>query len=226
MQEETPAATHMPEHVYLASASPRRRELLQQICVTYRTLAVSVDETPLRSENPGDYVARLALAKAHAGFRGLGQLPPRPVLGADTAVVLGDRILGKPRDREEGLAMLAMLSGQEHQVLSAVAVVCKERQSLRVQTSRVRFRTLSTREREQYWATGEPADKAGAYGIQGRAAAFVTHLEGSYSGVMGLPLFETAELLGEFGIDMFDGFGDEGCDEDRDGTLDRALMER
>jgi septum formation protein len=213
-----PEENHVPVQVYLASASPRRRELLQQIRVTNRTLAVSMDETPLPSESPEDYVARLALAKARSGFHGLGQLPPRPVLGADTAVVLGNRILGKPRNREEGLAMLAMLSGQGHRVLSAVAVVWQARESLRVQTSRVTFRPLSIREREDYWATGEPADKAGAYGIQGRAAAFVAHLEGSYSGVMGLPLFETAELLGNFGIDVFDRPGGKVCD--------RALTEQ
>ena len=192
--------------IYLASGSPRRRELLEQIGVTYRTVAVEVDETPLPGEEPATYVSRLALAKARAGWEVLAtrQSGPRPipVLGADTAVVLDGVILGKPRDRSEGLAMLAALSGCEHQVMSAVALVAGDRSALRVQESRVRFRALTQAECEAYWDTGEPADKAGAYGIQGRAAVFITCLEGSYSGVMGLPLFETAALLREFGISL------------------------
>jgi septum formation protein len=187
-------------HLYLASASPRRRELLRQIGVTYRRLPVEVDETPLPGESPGDYVARLALAKARTGWRTLGRRAPRPVLGADTAVVVDAVILGKPRDRDEGLAMLARLSGREHRVLSAVALTDATRDAVRVQESRVRFRELAAAERAAYWNSGEPLDKAGGYAIQGRAAAFITELRGSYSGVMGLPLFETAELLREFGI--------------------------
>lgn len=187
-------------HLYLASASPRRRELLRQIGVAYRRLPVEVDETPLPGEVPGDYVARLALAKARTGWRTLGRRTPRPVLGADTAVVVDAVILGKPRDRDEGLAMLARLSGREHRVLSAVALADATRDAVRVQESRVRFRELTAAERVAYWNTGEPPDKAGGYAIQGRAAAFITELRGSYSGVMGLPLFETAELLREFGI--------------------------
>jgi septum formation protein len=194
--------------IYLASHSPRRRELLDQIGVVYRPVAVSVDETPLPGEAPAAYVARLALAKARTGWLAMPAQPPPPagedkvppVLGADTAVVVDGIILGKPRDRAEGLAMLATLSGREHQVLSAVALVTGEREEVRVQESWVRFRVLSAVERAAYWDTGEPADKAGAYGIQGRAAAFIAELRGSYSGVMGLPLFETAELLREFGI--------------------------
>ena len=188
------------QYIYLASASPRRRELLAQINVAYALLAVAVDETPLAAEEPAGYVARLALTKARAGWETLGGRPPRPVLGADTAVVIDGLILGKPRDRDEGLAMLARLSGREHQVLSAVALVMGKREAWRVQTSSVRFRSLTSQERQAYWDTGEPADKAGAYGIQGRAAAFISELQGSYSGVMGLPLFETAELLRDFGI--------------------------
>ncbi|HXH03274.1 MAG TPA: Maf family protein [Candidatus Competibacteraceae bacterium] len=186
--------------IYLASASPRRRELLAQINVAFDVLQVEVDETPLPAETPADYVARLALAKARAGWERLETRPPRPVLGADTAVVIDGRILGKPRDRDDGLAMLALLSGREHQVLSAVALVQGGREALRVQLSRVRFRPLSAAECAAYWASGEPADKAGAYAIQGLAALFVQALEGSYSGVMGLPLYETGELLTEFGI--------------------------
>ncbi|TVR62201.1 MAG: septum formation inhibitor Maf [Candidatus Competibacteraceae bacterium] len=187
-------------HLYLASASPRRRELLRQIGVAYRRLPVAVDETPLPCESPGDYVVRLALAKARTGWRTLGRRTPRPVLGADTAVVVDAAILGKPRDRAEGLAMLARLSGREHQVFSAVALATGAREIVKTQESRVRFRELTAAERVAYWNSGEPLDKAGGYAIQGRAATFITELRGSYSGVMGLPLFETAELLREFGI--------------------------
>jgi septum formation protein len=187
--------------IYLASASPRRRELLRQMGVAYRLLAVAVDETPLSNERAHSYVARLAHAKAQAGVQTLGRRKPCPVLGADTAVVVdNDVILGKPRDREEGLAMLAQLSGREHQVLSAVALATSTRAAVKVQESRVRFRELTPLECADYWDSRESLDKAGGYGIQGRAAAFISELHGSYSGVMGLPLFETAELLREFGI--------------------------
>ncbi len=187
-------------HLYLASASPRRRELLRQIGVRYRLLRLAVDETPLAEESPHAYVARLALLKARSGCARLGRRLPAPVLGADTAVVVEGTIFGKPRDRADGLAMLARLSGREHQVLSAVALATPERDAVRVQDSRVRFRALTPAECLAYWDSGEPQDKAGGYGIQGRAAAFIVELQGSYSGVMGLPLFETAELLREFGV--------------------------
>ena len=187
-------------HLYLASASPRRRELLRQIGVRYRLLRLAVDETPLAEESPHAYVARLALLKARSGCARLGRRLPAPVLGADTAVVVEGTIFGKPRDRADGLAMLARLSGCEHQVLSAVALATPERDAVRVQDSRVRFRALTPAECLAYWDSGEPQDKAGGYGIQGRAAAFIVELQGSYSGVMGLPLFETAELLREFGV--------------------------
>ncbi|MDG4595616.1 MAG: Maf family protein [Candidatus Contendobacter sp.] len=188
--------------IYLASASPRRRELLRQIGVSYRRLRVDVDETPWLGETPDAYVVRLALAKARIGCAALGRRRPAPVLGADTAVVVDDAILGKPRDRAEGLAMLTLLSGREHRVLSAVALAVPTRDAVRVQESRVRFRALTPAERAAYWDSGEPLDKAGGYAIQGRAAAFVAELRGSYSGVMGLPLFETAELLQVFGIHL------------------------
>ena len=188
--------------VYLASASPRRRELLRQIGVAYRRLVVVVDETPQPAETPHDYVARLALLKARTGCAALGRRKPAPVLGADTAVVVDGVILGKPRDRDEGLAMLALLSGSEHQVLSAVALATPARDAVKIQESRVRFRELEPAERAAYWDSGEPCDKAGGYAIQGRAAAFIAELHGSYSGVMGLPLFETAELLRVFGIPL------------------------
>ncbi|MDX1657137.1 MAG: Maf family protein [Candidatus Competibacteraceae bacterium] len=188
--------------LYLASASPRRRELLAQLGVPHQQFAVDVDETPLTGESPEAYVERLALAKARAGRAALASRPPLPVLGSDTAVVADRRILGKPRDQAHALEMLALLSGREHRVLSAVALVAGEREMVRVQTSRVWFRRIAPREAEDYWATGEPADKAGAYAIQGRAAAFISRLDGSYSGVMGLPLFETSQLLEAFGIEL------------------------
>lgn len=189
-----------PMFIYLASASPRRRELLRQIGVAYRRLPVAVDETPAPGESPDAYVARLALAKAQQGCQTLGRRPAAPVLGADTTVVAAGAILGKPGDRAEGLAMLAQLSGCEHQVFSAVALSTPARNAVKVQESRVRFRQLTPAECAAYWDSGEPCDKAGGYAIQGRAAAFIAELRGSYSGVMGLPLFETAELLREFGV--------------------------
>ncbi len=189
----------MAAFIYLASASPRRRQLLRQIGVACRRVPVEIDETPQANECPNEYVARLALAKAQAGCQALGRRAPAPVLGADTAVVVVDTLLGKPRHREEGLAMLALLSGREHRVLSAVALATPLRTVVKVQESRVQFRPLTAAECAAYWDSGEPCDKAGGYGIQGRAAVFIAELHGSYSGVMGLPLFETAALLRDFG---------------------------
>jgi len=181
--------------IYLASNSPRRRELLAQIGVGFRVVAVSLDETPWPGEDAESYVRRVALEKARAG-RDLvaGRSPRLPVLAADTAVVIDGRVLGKPRDREGALAMLRLLSGRTHQVLSAVALVDRE-EALALSESQVRFRPIGDAEAQAYWQTGEPADKAGGYAIQGLGALFVEHLSGSYSGVMGLPLFETAALL-------------------------------
>lgn len=187
--------------LYLASASLRRQALLRQVGVRYQRLGVEVDETPRVGESPGDYVTRLALAKARAGWNAVGRRPPRPVLGADTAVVLGREVLGKPRDRDHALAMLRQLSARCHRVLSAVALCWGPWEDHRLQQSRVWFRHIGARERECYWATGEPADKAGGYAIQGIGALFVKRLEGSYSGVMGLPLYETWELLTAVGIE-------------------------
>ncbi|GAD63208.1 Maf family protein [Aquipseudomonas alcaligenes] len=186
--------------LHLASASPRRRELLAQIGVPFVTLIASIDETALPGEPAERYVERLAREKAQAGLAALSDPTDAVVLGADTAVVLDGRILGKPADRAECLATLAALSGREHQVLTAVALASAQRIESRVVASRVRFRPLRAGEAEAYWATGEPCDKAGSYGIQGLAAVFVSQLEGSYSAVVGLPLCETAQLLGEFGI--------------------------
>ncbi|WP_342623181.1 Maf family protein [Pseudomonas alkylphenolica] len=189
--------------LYLASGSPRRRELLTQIGIPFTTLSASVDESPLPNETAPAYVERLARAKASAG---LAALLPREanaalaVLGADTAVVLDGQILGKPVDRDDALAMLAVLSGREHQVLTAVAVADQQRCLSVCVASQVRFRPISSEEAQAYWASGEPLDKAGAYAIQGLGAVFVQRLEGSYSAVVGLPLSETAELLGQFAI--------------------------
>lgn len=184
--------------LYLASGSPRRRELLTQIGVPFSVVSAPIDETPLPDESAPAYVERLARAKAAAGLACIeGQAV---VLGADTAVVLDGRILGKPENREDALAMLADLSGREHQVLTAVALSDGQRVHSLCVTSKVRFRAISAEEAQRYWASGEPADKAGGYAIQGLGAVFVTGLSGSYSAVVGLPLSETAELLGQFGI--------------------------
>lgn len=186
--------------LYLASASPRRRELLAQIGVSFTTHVVPIDETPQPGEAPAAYVERLALAKAQAALGTLDDRRDAVVLGSDTAVVLDGRILGKPVDREDALATLAALSGREHQVLTAVALVSDARGEARVVTSTVRFKALDRTQLEAYWATGEPRDKAGSYGIQGLAAVFVSQMQGSYSAVVGLPLCETAELLAQFAI--------------------------
>ncbi|SHL13723.1 Maf family protein [Phytopseudomonas punonensis] len=186
--------------LYLASASPRRSELLTQIGVPFVTRVVPIDEAPLPGEAPAAYVERLALAKAQATFDTLDDRDSAVVLGSDTAVVLDGRILGKPVDRDDALATLTALSGREHHVLTAVALVSEARSASRVVVSSVRFKALSQTQIEAYWATGEPCDKAGSYGIQGLAAVFVSQMQGSYSAVVGLPLCETAELLAEFAI--------------------------
>jgi septum formation protein len=186
----------MPQLI-LASTSPRRRELLTQLGATFEVLAVAVDERPLAGELPIDHVCRLALAKARAGAE---QAPDACVLGADTVVVLEGEIFGKPADAADAAAMLRRLSGRTHVVLSAVACVHQGAHGVRLSESKVTFRALSGDEIEAYCATGEPLDKAGAYAIQGRAAAFIRHLDGSYSGVMGLPIYETAELLAAAGL--------------------------
>jgi len=188
----------MSADIYLASVSPRRLELLRQIGIEPEVIPVDVDETPKIGEPPTDYVLRLAHAKAEAGHRLLDH-PPLPILAADTAVVMGDRILGKPHNRSQGLDMLRQLSGTSHEVLTAVALVT-DSVDTRLSRSLVTFRQISDREAGDYWDSGEPEDKAGGYAIQGQAAVFISGLSGSYSGVMGLPLFETAELLQNVGI--------------------------
>lgn len=193
--------------LYLASGSPRRRELLAQIGVPHVTLIASIDETVLPGEAASAYVERLAREKALAGLAGLEQSDGACVLGADTAVVLDGHILGKPADRAEALATLALLSGREHEVLTAVALADASRCEARVVSSRVRLRAIPPAECEAYWASGEPADKAGSYAIQGLGAVFVSHVQGSYSAVVGLPLLETAEMLAGFGIPCWQHLG-------------------
>ncbi|SDR71534.1 septum formation protein [Halopseudomonas litoralis] len=184
--------------VHLASASPRRRELLEQIGVPVQRVQCSVDERPCPDEAPADYVQRVTRDKVRAGVA----IAPAGavVLAADTAVVLNDAILGKPVDQQHAQAMLRSLSGRQHQVLTAVAVACGSDIRLQLVATKVRFRPLSDAEILAYWQTGEPADKAGAYGIPGLGAVFVEHIEGSYSAVVGLPLAETALLLAEFAV--------------------------
>lgn len=185
--------------LFLASASPRRRELLAQIGVPFSLLDVSVDETPSPTESPEAYVERVAWDKALAGLAGIGE-GDSYVLGADTSVVLDQRILGKPVDRADGLAMLAALSGRTHRVMTAVALASRTACEVRVVISEVTFRTIEEAEAERYWDSGEPQDKAGGYAIQGWGAVFVSQLHGSYSAVVGLPLCETAQLVDAFGL--------------------------
>ena len=196
--------------IYLASTSPRRRELLRQIGINFDVLTfragergedADVDETPLPDEAVERYVERLALAKAQAGMRRVlwRKLLPHPVLAADTTLEVDGEIVGKPREAAEAHAILERLSGRRHRVLTAVAMSDGERTRSRLSVSEVAFRRLSEHDIRRYVATGEPFDKAGAYGIQGHAAIFVEEIRGSYSGIMGLPLFETAALLEIFG---------------------------
>lgn len=184
--------------LYLASRSPRRRELLAQLGLRHALVSADTDETPRAGECPKEYVLRIARAKALAG-RACAPGPALPVLGADTAVVVDDRILGKPAGEAQALDMLALLSGREHRVLTAVAVLGEGQQTALSETL-VRLRAIAPAEALAYWRSGEPRDKAGAYAIQGLGALFVEHLSGSYSGVVGLPLYETARLLRAEGI--------------------------
>jgi septum formation protein len=186
-----------PAFVYLASASPRRRELLRQIGVPFRVIGANIDESVQPGEAAPGYVARLAAAKADAGWRSQRDAP---VLAADTAVILDQQILGKPNDREDAMAMLQRLAGRTHEVLTAIALRTDGGIEARISHSWVTFRPIDSAEASAYWDTGEPRDKAGAYAIQGAAAVFIAELRGSYSGVMGLPLFETAQLLQAAGV--------------------------
>lgn len=200
----------LENRIYLASRSPRRRELLKQIGINFEVLIMrsfpavraDVDETPRPGESPGDYVTRIASNKAMTGWtRALERRLPRlPVLGADTTVTLGGEIIGKPLNTDDAVKVLRKLSGQEHEVFSAVAVAMNDNVTTKLSRSRVRFAELTDSMIQDYVDTGESMDKAGAYGVQGKAATFIAEINGSYSGIMGLPLFETAQLLKQVGF--------------------------
>jgi septum formation protein len=196
-------ATEAPPVLILASASPRRRALLRQLGVPHRAHPADIDEQRLAGEAVADCVSRLARAKAEHVWNHEGRAVALPVLAADTAVVIDDRLLGKPANRADALRMLALLSGRSHRVLTAVALLDVGGLRMRLSDSTVRFRALAAEECARYWDTREPRDKAGGYAIQGFGAAFVSGLEGSYSGVMGLPLFEVAELLHSAGLPVW-----------------------
>jgi septum formation protein len=202
--------THTDNRIYLASRSPRRRELLRQIGIAFEILlmrddqrrGVDFDEAPLAGETPAAYVTRIAQTKAEVGWRLIARrrLSPYPVLSADTTVAFDGEIIGKPNNEQHAQQSLQRLSGKTHHVLTAIAVARREHVETALSTSAVEFRELDADEIRRYVASGEPLDKAGAYAIQGRAAVFVRAISGSYSGIMGLPLFETAELLRRFDV--------------------------
>jgi len=192
-----PAPSMPYDRIQLASASPRRSQLLRQIGVAHDVRPVDLDESRLAGESPREYVLRLAGAKALAGAATGSALP---VLGADTTVAIGDEIFVKPMDEDDAVRMLTALSGRSHDVLTAVALASGGRVETAISETRVTFRAISAAECRDYWASGEPVDRAGAYAIQGLAAVFIARLEGSYTGVMGLPLFETAALLDAAGV--------------------------
>jgi len=190
----------MTAQIILASASPRRQELLDQINVTYKVYPVDIDETPRANELPLAYVQRIAAEKSAACKARL--TPDIPILAADTTVVLGNMIMGKPKNQADALAMLMLLSGKTHQVYSAISLRGLEHGQA-VSVTEVTFRHLNEQELLAYWQSGEPLDKAGSYAIQGMGALFVQAIKGSFSGVVGLPLFETAELLSNQGVTVF-----------------------
>ena len=186
--------------LHLASQSPRRRQLLEQLGLRVGVIELDLPEQRAPGEPPEDYVSRVAREKAGAGLLKVIAVPGACVLGADTEVVLDDHVFGKPRDEEDAAQMLQRLSGRTHRVLSAVWLVSAARETHALSVSEVRMAELSDARIRAYVATGEAMGKAGAYAIQGHAAAFIEHLSGSYTGVMGLPLFETARLLDDFGV--------------------------
>ena len=186
--------------LYLASTSPRRKELLSQIDVCFTALSVAVDEQHLTNESPRAMVERLALEKARAGWFHEERTESKPVLGADTIVVVDEKVLGKPKDKADAMTMLELLSGRENTVITAVALVQDKQEKVVISETLVKFCQLSQEDMEWYWQTGEAADKAGAYGLQGKAAIFIKAVVGSVSGVIGLPLYETQQLLKSFGV--------------------------
>lgn len=185
--------------ITLASSSPRRSELLDQIQVSYEVCSVDIDESHILGEAAEQFVKRLAAEKAQAGYR---QKPHCPALGADTIVLINSIILGKPENKAHAIEILSLLSGSTHQVMTAVAIHSNGYKGCIVSVSEVEFTDLSCSQIEAYWETGEPEDKAGAYGVQGIAAQFIKRISGSYSGIMGLPLFETAQLLEKSGVKL------------------------
>jgi septum formation protein len=199
------------QQIFLASRSPRRRTLIEQLGLRYQIVDVQVDEQHHDGESPTDYVARLALEKARRGWQQIAA-PAVPVVGADTCIVLNGRIVGKPEDKAHGIALLKQYSGATHEVVSGVAMVGTvgntpqgaPQEQVKVNISRVTFRQLTDQECERYWETQEPLDKAGGYAIQGKAAGFISNIEGSYSGIMGLPLYEFVELMSAFAIQWLD----------------------
>jgi len=193
------------QRLFLASQSPRRRELLEQMGINYQVVSIDIDEQQHLGELPAAYVTRVASEKAWAGWHAQSAVMKSPVLAADTAVVIGTHIMGKPVDEPHAFEMLRRLSGRTHEVYSAVALVDGET-NVRISCSEVTFRLISDDEIRTYWQSGEPLDKAGGYAIQGLAALFIENLNGSYSGVMGLPLFETAELLYDAGYNLLEQF--------------------
>jgi len=196
--------------IYLASKSPRRAELLRQIAVQFEELPLreapgrrrDIIEVPRKEESPVEYVKRIARTKASVGWHRMGRrnLAPKPVLGADTEVILDNAIVGKPADATDAIAILKRLSGRTHEVVTAVAIRWRSQILLSLSSSRVTFGSIGDDEVQHYVTAGESLDKAGGYAVQGRAAAFVSHIDGSYSGVVGLPLYETAELLKRVGF--------------------------
>ena len=199
--------TSATTQIFLASTSPRRQELLEQIGVSFSLIHVEVSERQKPGETPEQFVCRMAMEKAQTGWAELQPPAVRPVLGADTVVVIDGEALGKPVDQQHGMAMLQRLSGRAHDVLTAVAICVSDGDSglrQRLSRTRVRMRNISETESRVYWETGEPLDKAGGYAIQGRAAMFVAEIQGSYTGVVGLPLFETAELLAGCGVSLLE----------------------
>ncbi|MBX9586277.1 MAG: Maf family nucleotide pyrophosphatase [Gammaproteobacteria bacterium] len=181
--------------IYLGSASPRRQELLRKIGVDFIVVEPNVVEEKLTDENPSEMVERLAILKAENVLQKINQQPPRPVLSADTIVVIDDKVLGKPKNEEDALLMLSLLSNRTHEVLTAVALIDPHQVAIRLSKSEVTFSTITPEQAKKYWVTGEPQDKAGAYAIQGMASIFIKNINGSYSGIMGMPLYETYSLL-------------------------------
>ena len=190
--------------IILASASPRRRELLEQINIRAIVQSVDIDESQKQNEPVNDYVERLAMEKAQYGFDTISNEKKLPVLGSDTIVEIDGEILGKPENRQHAKKMLMQLSGKKHEVHTSVAIVTQDKSVIMTSSSQVEFKTLDAQEIDSYLASGEADDKAGAYAIQGVAAQFVKNINGSFSGVMGLPLYETVELLKQCGITPLD----------------------